>query len=45
MNYEEEYQKLLDKKIKAGGFKAGYFEGKGFKTYNVGNYKQEFANT
>ena len=45
MNYEEEYQKLLDKKIKAGGFNAGYFEGEGFKTYNVGSYKQEFANT
>ena len=45
MNYEEEYQKLLNKKIEAGGFKAGYFEGEGFKTYNVGSYKQEFANT
>ena len=45
MNYEEEYQKLLLKKIKAGGFNAGYFEGEGFKTYNVGSYKQEFANT
>ena len=45
MNYEQEYQKLLNKKIEAGGFKAGYFEGKGFKTYNVGSYKQEFANT
>ena len=45
MNYEEEYQKLLNKKIEAGGFNAGYFEGEGFKTYNVGSYKQEFANT
>ena len=45
MNYEEEYQKLLDKKIKAGGFNAGYFEGEGFKTYNENSYKQEFANT
>ena len=45
MNYEEEYQKLLDKKIKAGGFNAGYFEGEGFKTYTEGSYKQEFANT
>ncbi len=45
MNYQEEYQKLLDKKIKAGGFRAGYFEGQGFKTYTEGSYKQEFANT
>ena len=45
MNYEEEYQKLLNKKIEAGGFKAGYFEGEGFKTYTEGSYKQEFANT
>ena len=45
MNYEEEYQKLLLKKIKAGGFNAGYFEGEGFKTYTEGSYKQEFANT
>ena len=45
MNYEEEYQKLLDKKIKAGGFNAGYFEGEGFKTYTENSYKQEFANT
>ena len=45
MNYEQEYQKLLNKKIEAGGFKAGYFEGEGFKTYTEGSYKQEFANT
>ena len=45
MNYEEEYQKLLNKKIEAGGFNAGYFEGEGFKTYTEGSYKQEFANT
>ena len=45
MNYEQEYQKLLNKKIKAGGFNAGYFEGEGFKTYNENSYKQEFANT
>ena len=45
MNYEQEYQKLLQKKIEAGGFRAGYFEGEGFKTYTEGSYKQEFANT
>jgi len=45
MNYEAEYQKLLDKKIEAGGFNAGYFEGDGFKTYTEESYKQEFANT
>ena len=45
MNYEAEYQKLLDKKIEAGGFNPGYFEGDGFKTYTEGSYKQEFANT
>ena len=45
MNYEEEYQKLLNKKIEAGGFRAGYFEGKGFKTYTEDSYKNEFADT
>ena len=45
MDFETEYQKLLQKKIKAGGFNAGYAEGEGFKTYNLGGYKQEFANT
>ena len=45
MDFEKEYKKLLDKQIKAGGFKPGYFEGEGFKTYNLGGYKQEFANT
>tara|TARA_R100000995_G_scaffold81464_1_gene54304 strand:- start:751 stop:1413 length:663 start_codon:yes stop_codon:yes gene_type:complete len=45
MNFEAEYQKLLQKKIKAGGFRAGYTEGEGFKTYNLGGYKQEFADT
>ena len=45
MNYEQEYQKLLQKKIEAGGFRAGYFEGEGFKTYTEGSYKQEVANT
>ena len=45
MDFEKEYKKLLDKKIKAGGFNPGYFEGEGFKTYNVNSYKQEFANT
>tara|TARA_A100001391_G_C4963422_1_gene250604 strand:- start:75 stop:740 length:666 start_codon:yes stop_codon:yes gene_type:complete len=45
MDFEKEYQKLLEKKIKAGGFNPGYFEGEGFKTYNLGGYKQEFADT
>tara|TARA_R100001129_G_C5228909_1_gene221929 strand:- start:77 stop:742 length:666 start_codon:yes stop_codon:yes gene_type:complete len=45
MNYEQEYQKLLNKKIEAGGFNAGYFEGEGFKTYTEDSYKQEFADT
>jgi len=45
MNYEEEYQKLLNKKIEAGGFRAGYFEGEGFKTYTEDSYKNEFADT
>ena len=35
MDFEAEYQKLLQKKIKAGGFNAGYTEGKGFRSYDT----------
>mgnify|MGYP001258529283 CR=1 FL=1 len=35
MDFEAEYQKLLQKKIKAGGFNAGYTEGEGFRSYDT----------